>query len=313
MLSNSSDPTSIFLASRLLFLITHDSSSVPLMRQMIENGNLLEITGAKMDVLVKHLGSDPMAKEGLSDMMKYIYNFMVHFSRAELGNANLVMGEAWSDKLGRSVGDTNTTHLTHLYFSSLVLPLISCFHSVPFSLSPSIPISAPMTNIIHCLLAASIENYKDAWYATPGPYSTNSSASNFFRTARSLFTSRSGSSSPPHLLRSDSNSKKVKSRNSSPSSRSSSTPSPVQARRSSGDSGQLDTVQRCINLVSSCLEHYFPANVEVDTPEVRNRANVEGVVLDELLAGPLLLLRKLADGDIDAKRKVKNWILPDDL
>jgi hypothetical protein len=123
MLSNSSDPTSIFLASRLLFLITHDSSSVPLMRQMIENGSVLETTSAKLDVLVKHLGSDPMAKEGLSDMMKYIYNFMVHFSRAELGNANLVMGEAWSDKLGRSVGDTNTTPS-----SSPFISLVWCSH-----------------------------------------------------------------------------------------------------------------------------------------------------------------------------------------
>jgi hypothetical protein len=101
MLSSNSDATSLFLASRLLFLMTHDSSSVPFMRQLIDNGNILEITSSKLEVLVKQLGSDPMAKEGLSDMMKYIYNITLHFSRAEAGNDSLMMGEAWSDKLSR--------------------------------------------------------------------------------------------------------------------------------------------------------------------------------------------------------------------
>jgi hypothetical protein len=65
--------------------------------------------------------------------------------------------------------------------------------------------------------------------------------------------------------------------------------------------------------VSACLEHYFPGDIEVDAKEVRERATAESVNLDELIAGPMLLLRKLADGDMDAKKKVKNIILPDDL
>lgn len=85
-----------------MFLMTLDSSSVPTMKEMIEKG-ILEITIGKIDVLVKQLlgtgaGGDPMAKEGLSDMMKYVYNMMLHFSRAEVGKEGLVMGEAWSDK-----------------------------------------------------------------------------------------------------------------------------------------------------------------------------------------------------------------------
>jgi len=65
--------------------------------------------------------------------------------------------------------------------------------------------------------------------------------------------------------------------------------------------------------VSACLEHYFPGDVDVDAKEVRDRAIAEGVNLDELISAPMLLLRKLADGDVDAKRRAKNFILPDDL
>lgn len=102
LISSTSDPTTLFLGSRLMFLMTLDSSSVPTMKEMIEKG-ILEITIGKIDVLVKQLlgtgaGGDPMAKEGLSDMMKYVYNMMLHFSRAEVGKEGLVMGEAWSDK-----------------------------------------------------------------------------------------------------------------------------------------------------------------------------------------------------------------------
>lgn len=300
MLSSNSDPNNLFLASRLLFLMTHDPSSVPFMRQIIEKGNLLEITNSKMDILVKHINSDPMAKEALSDMMKYIYSITLHFSRAEAGNSNLMMGEAWSDKLG-----------------SLVAPIISCFHTVPFSLNPSVPFHAPMTHIVHCLLSIPIENYKDAWYSTPWPsVPVTSGPSNFLKTARSLFTSRSVSPTPPSLKRSDppSKSKNSGSRNPSPCSSSSSSSSSPPATRSSMDvPPTADTVQRCFNLINCCLEHYFPGNVESDAKEVRNRAASESVNLDELLSGPLLLVRKLVDGDVDARRRAKNWILPDDL
>jgi len=74
-----------------------------------------------------------------------------------------------------------------------------------------------------------------------------------------------------------------------------------------------DTVQRCFNLVNITLEHYFPGNVESDSKDVRTRAASEGVNLDELISGPLLLMRKLVDGDVDARQRAKNWILPEDL
>lgn len=106
LIASTNDPTTLFLGSRLMFLMTLDPGSVPVMKELIEKG-VVEITVGKIDVLVKQLqlgngtgggGGDPMAKEGLSDMMKYVYNMMLHFSRAEVGKEGLVMGEAWSDK-----------------------------------------------------------------------------------------------------------------------------------------------------------------------------------------------------------------------
>ena len=55
-----------------------------------------------MKTLTKKINSDktpydPMARDALTDMLKYIYSVILHYSRAQT-DSKAHMGEAWSDK-----------------------------------------------------------------------------------------------------------------------------------------------------------------------------------------------------------------------
>lgn len=80
-----------------MFLFAHDSSSAEFVGKLLDKSAILDVTISKMDFLIKKLHSDPMAKDALTDMFKYIYSMILHYSRAQSGKQT-VMGEAWCDK-----------------------------------------------------------------------------------------------------------------------------------------------------------------------------------------------------------------------
>lgn len=72
-------------------------------------------------------------------------------------------------------------------------------------------------------------------------------------------------------------------------------------------------MRKTYDLLNKSLEHYFPGACEVDAKEVIDRTVEEEVSLEELLPPLVLLLRKLAEENENARRRVKDWILPEDL
>lgn len=175
---------------------------------------------------------------------------------------------------------------------SLIRPLLKAFVKIPNSISPNLPITAPMTHLIHCLLSIPVEGNESEWFhgrRSPSPPSTSITSR-----ARSLLSYRPSISS------------------SSSSSRQSS-PRTSESGSESHHGSSSDIVQRTYDLVSKCLEHYFPGKGDVDARDVRTKAQQEGVNLDELLPPSILLLRKMAGENANARRRLKNWILPEDL
>jgi hypothetical protein len=75
-----------------------------------------------------------------------------------------------------------------------------------------------------------------------------------------------------------------------------------------------DTLLHAYGLLELALSHYFPGTVESDDPSVRAMAKAESEsTLDELLAPLVMLLCKLVTGDIGARERLRERLLPANL
>lgn len=75
-----------------------------------------------------------------------------------------------------------------------------------------------------------------------------------------------------------------------------------------------DTLLHAYSLFELALSHYFPGTVEPDEPSVRATAKAESEsTLDELLAPLAMLLCKLVTGDVGARERLREWLLPANL
>lgn len=82
-------PERIFLCSRLIFLTTVSmASSADYIRSLIEgkppghHSNIVEIIAAKLDSLTSSiLGSEKMAREAMSELLKATFNLLLHYPR----------------------------------------------------------------------------------------------------------------------------------------------------------------------------------------------------------------------------------------
>ena len=126
----STSPERIFLASRILFLATVSTAqSGDFIRSLVESkpvghhSNIVEIISAKLDCLTSSiLGSEKMAKEAMSDLLKMAFNLLLHYPKvrsylhvfgmhcsfshlqmvdttSDHADDEKVMGDCWSEKL----------------------------------------------------------------------------------------------------------------------------------------------------------------------------------------------------------------------
>ena len=84
--------------------------------------------------------------------------------------------------------------------------------------------------------------------------------------------------------------------------------------RSSSVQPNQDTLLRAYDLLDVTLSHYLPGDIDPDDGSVRERCQSESdSTLDDLVCPLVLLITKLCQGDDGARRRMRDWILPDDL
>ena len=84
--------------------------------------------------------------------------------------------------------------------------------------------------------------------------------------------------------------------------------------RSSSVQPNQDTLLRAYDLLDVTLSHYLPGDIDPDDGSVRERCQSESdSTLDDLVCPLVLLITKLCQSDEGARKRMRDWILPDDL
>ncbi|KAF5363705.1 hypothetical protein D9756_000565 [Leucocoprinus leucothites] len=300
-------PEQIFVLARILFLSTAFSASyiVTFIDNKYNGRTVVEIVGSKLDtLLISVQTSTKMAKEAMTDVLKFTYNITHHYPKAVQENPQSlaavedekkVLGDFWSSKL-----------------DGLLPPLLRLFTSLPPTF-PN-PITAPLTHVIHALIGIPISpSLKNSWFP---PTPANRSATN---------TPKSSSSQTPQGdNRSDSRSGSPVPQ--TPSSAKSSTLDRAlsvlaASRRSLSRSSSpqvtvnTDVLQRAWDLFEVSFNHFFADNTEPDDPKVRELAKkeVSDSSLDDLLAPLVVLITRFCQADETVRARVRQWLVPDDL
>jgi hypothetical protein len=310
-----SSPEYTFLASRILFLTTLSQS--PFLRKTVDQLHIVDSICNKLDTLLPQ--NAPSSKEALVDLLKVMFNLMIQYPRMveeENGDGNStpngkVMDDLWSDKFApyAELPSLRLRHNLPSRSSRFLPPLLRLLSALPITTPPLQP---PLTHVLHALLNVPIKPYKSIWFPssknpspTHSPRSsseqqsqrpTRSATSETFHKALSLISLSSSSSQHPH------GHPRSKSRSSTPTSPTPPTP----------PSGVVfDPLRRLYQLLDAALAHYVPN--DPDDVSVRKLCAREGIKLDDIVCPPILLLVRLVKGDENAKKTVKEWILPADL
>lgn len=86
------------------------------------------------------------------------------------------------------------------------------------------------------------------------------------------------------------------------------------SHRSSSVQPNQDTLLRAYDLLDVTLSHYLPGDIDPDDSSVRERCQGESdSTLDELVSPLVLLITKLCQADEGARKRMREWIVPDDL
>lgn len=86
------------------------------------------------------------------------------------------------------------------------------------------------------------------------------------------------------------------------------------SRRSPSPTNSLDTLLRGYDLLDVTLSHYMPGDIEADEPTVRELCKRETESsLDDILSPLVLLITKFCSLDETSRKRMRSWILPDDL
>ena len=197
--------------------------------------------------------------------------------------------------------------LYSLQLRSLLPPLIRAFATLPST--PQRPIVAPLTHVIHSLIAIPITPaLKPIWFGQHPNSPKSKTPQESTSTSRSDSPTRSNSDTPvspkPSTLEramsviTAGRRSLSLSRTSSPSS---ATP-------------PIDVVQKVWDLLEQCMSHYFPGTTEPDDLTVRDRCKAESSdSLDDILSPLVALLSRLCFGDDGTKVRVRQMLVPDDL
>jgi len=320
LLERTTNPERVFLASRILFLASVSMTfasdfiiSLVEHRYPEQNTTIVEIIGARLDSLTTSiLSGEKLAREAMTDLLKFAFNLLLHYpkivddsepekddnkgkGKSKEGDASgKVMGDCWSDKL-----------------DGILAPLLRLLNTLPPTFPA--PLAAPLTHVIHALITVPVtSSLKPVWFPIlSNPASPHGSAS-------SKTSSPAGSpKSAGNELQQGSNA-----RSGSPSHSKDAKMGALDralskfavSRRSASPTNPQDTLLRGYDLLDVTLSHYMPGDIEPDDISVRElcKSETDGA-LDDIVCPLVLLITKLCSGDEASRKRMRAWILPDDL
>ncbi|KJA30086.1 hypothetical protein HYPSUDRAFT_258523 [Hypholoma sublateritium FD-334 SS-4] len=309
MLEKTTSPDYIFILSRILFLATASGPSYieTMVDGKFHGRTVIDILGSKLDLMTVAIQSGtPIAREAATDVLKFLFNILMHYPKmtesepqnSDSSSGDKVIGDFWSPKLDAALP-----------------PLLRIFRDLPTS--PSSPIVPPLTHVIHSLIAIPIStSLKSIWLGQPGSTPSRSSTNSSPKgKAPQLADSHPGS-------RSDSPTRMDKSPTSSKSSTIDRALSALAAagRSLSRTSSptvvvDIDVLQRAYDLLDQGFMQYFPGNVDVDAPEVRQRHKTDSNMdtPDDVLSPLIVLISRLCIADESSRLRLRQWVIPDDL
>ncbi|KAH8106337.1 guanine nucleotide exchange factor [Cristinia sonorae] len=317
LLERTTNPERIFLASRILFLASVSmASAAEFITSLVETkypeqqAAIIDIIGLRLESLTTSiLAGEKLAREAMTDLLKFTFNLLLHYPKIaddsetqlnEKGKGKSkeddrkVMGDCWNSKL-----------------DGVLVPLLRLLNTLPPTF-PS-PLAAPLTHVIHALITVPVTpSLRPLWFpvlSKPGsPHSTPSSkssspASSPRSSGHDLHTSGSRSGTPPG----GSKDPKVGALDRALSKFSVN-------RRSPSPTSALDTLLCGHDLLDVTLSHFMPGEVDPDDPSVRDRVKGEADgTLDDLVCPLVILITKLCTSDEASRKRMRSWILPDDL
>jgi len=259
------------------------------------SSSIVDIISSKLDLLTSSiLSSEKMAREAMTDLLKMLFNLLLHYPKIVDDSRNgehdeKVMGDCWSDKL-----------------DCVLPPLLRVFNTLPPTF-PS-PLTAPMTHVIHSLITIPVTpQLQSVWFPPPlGSKPPSPSLSPPSPSTDKGSFSFSGNNSPTakehkpgafdRALSKLSAGRRSLSRSSSP------------------QPGSHDTLLRCHDLLDVSLSHYLPGVVDPDDSSVRQRCRDESdSSLDDVLPPLVILITKLCKAEETARKRMRQWIVPDDI
>lgn len=189
-----------------------------------------------------------------------------------------------------------------IFSSSLLPPLLKLFNTLPPS-APA-PLLPPITHVIHSLITIPVTpSLRPIWFSGQSktePPSRSSKSSSPTGTPGPSTSSSPKDSKPGAFDRALSRlsaGRRSLSRSSSPQ------PPPV-----------YDNLQHGYDLLDAVLSHYLPGDIDPDEASVRERCRKEAdSSLDDIVSPLVLLVTKLCSSDETSKKRLRRWILPDDL
>ncbi|KDQ14105.1 hypothetical protein BOTBODRAFT_110519 [Botryobasidium botryosum FD-172 SS1] len=278
-----------FLVSRILFLVTLKGS--PFMRKAVEELDIIHTLCLRLDcTLAAYIAGQTLSKEALIDLLKVAFNFLLQYPRMvdeESDRANgktpetKVMGDLWDDK-----------------FESLLSPLLRVFNNIPPT-SPN-PVMPPLTHAIHALINIPVSNYASKWFSPPSPPPEPALSTSPVR----LSTSEQFHKAFSRLSMSK-NSLPRRSSSRPPSSTASASTSP------SSGTGSSDTLRHAYDLLDAFTAEYVPA--DPDDVSVRQKCAATDVQIEDTAIPLVVLITRLVGGDESAMKRMRSWLLPEDL
>lgn len=307
MFEKAATPDQIFILSRILFLCTAEGT--PLIRTLVEEKHhgrtIVDIIAAKLDMMITAiLSGTKLAREAMTDLLKFTFNLLHHYPKMTESEPQTT--EARDEKEAKVIGDFWNSRL-----DSILPPLLRTFASLPPTFP--CPMAAPLTHVIHALITIPISpNLRPYWFGNSSPNHTN---------ANNTPKSPKSPSSPTSFSRSDSPSRGNQSPvRPSTLDRALSVLSPHRRSSSRAESPavNIDVLQRAMDLLDVSFSHFFPENVDVDDPSVKERAKRDSPdnspdALDDLLSPLLVFISRLCIADEQSRIRVRQWIVPDDL
>ncbi|KAF5351599.1 hypothetical protein D9758_007163 [Tetrapyrgos nigripes] len=336
MLEKAITPDQLFILSRILFLATASPSSflISLIEDKRHGRNVIDIISLKLDTaMISILSGQRMAREAMTDLLKFTFNLLLHYPK---------LAESESQANGTKGGGD----LWHPRLDAVLSPLLRVYHTLPPTFPA--PLIAPLTHAIHTLITIPITpSLRPLWYGRSQQFPSGRASlsgyrpkSKSYEQQRSTTSSSTGSLSvtptsespisspgrahtPPKPSTLD-RALSVLSAGRRPMSRS---PSPnAQARRSmsanSSPSGMnFDVVLRTQDLLEISFMYYFPSNTPPDDLGLRESFKKDlttagispNTTLDDILSPLVVLATRLCKGDGQAKWRMREWIIPEDL